>query len=143
MANYPLPKFHFQVDWGGTRIGFTEVSGLDIFFEPIQFREGSFKEDDSGKMPGLITYSNITLKRGIMKEDNDFFNWIKTKQGSTIERRDVVIKLLDEEHNPAFTWIVKNAFPVKYSGPVLMANCNDIAMEELELAHEGIVVNNS
>ena len=93
-------------------------------------------------MPGLIKYNNITLKRGIVQGDNEFMQWMKTKQMSTIERRDIVIKLLDEQHTPIITWRVQNAFPVRYSGPVLNSNSNDVAMEVLELAHEGIDIMN-
>jgi phage tail-like protein len=66
--------------------------------------------------------------------------WMKTKQMNTIERRDIVIKLLDEEHKPIITWKVHNAFPVRYSGPVLNSNSNEVAIEVLEVAHEGIEV---
>jgi phage tail-like protein len=140
MSNYPLPVYHFIVEWGGSRIGFTEVSGLDIFFEPIKYREGVSPVESSIKMPGLIKYNNITLKRGIVKGDNEFMEWMKTKQMNTIERRDIVIKLLDEEHKPIITWKVHNAFPVRYSGPVLNSNSNEVAIEVLEVAHEGIEV---
>ena len=50
----PYHGYHFQVDWGGTRIGFAEVSGLDIFVEAVDFREGSSPVDSSRKLPGLI-----------------------------------------------------------------------------------------
>src|SRR5665648_1190992 len=78
MANYPLPKFHFQVQWGGERIGFTEVTGLDIQIEAIEYREGSSPEYSKIKMPGMPKYSNITLKRGSMNGDSDFYKWINT-----------------------------------------------------------------
>ena len=54
MATYPLPKFHFLVQWGGARIGFTEVTGLDIQIEPIEYREGASPDYSKIKMPGLI-----------------------------------------------------------------------------------------
>ena len=79
MADYPLPKFHFQVEWGGTKIGFTEVSGLDVETEVIEYREGSSKEYNKTKQPGLTKYSNITLKRGTFLGDNEFFElWKQT-----------------------------------------------------------------
>ena len=67
-------------------------------------------------------------------------NWINTKQIGTIERRDVTISLLNEEHNPVVVWKVKNAFPIHYYGPVLAAGDSEIAVESLVLTHEGIVV---
>jgi len=136
----PLNLYHFQVQWGGTRISFQEISGLDIEIETVSFREGSSPVDSERKMPGLMKHSNITLKRGLIQGDNDFFDWINTKRMGSIERRDIVISLLDEQHQPAIIWKVKNAFPVKYTGPVLKANSSEIAMESLEITHEGIVV---
>lgn len=140
MGNYPSPAYHFIVEWGGTKIAFAEVSGLNIEHEVVEYREGSSPEFMATKMPGMVKYSNITLKRGILKNDNEFFDWINTIQMNTVERRDVSISLLNESHEPVITWRVKNAWPTKYSGPVLNANANEIAMESLELAHEGLSI---
>lgn len=140
MAQNALNLYHFRAEWGGSRTGFTEISGLGIEIETVSFREGSSPDDSERKIPGLRKFSNVTLKRGLVKGDNDFFDWINTKQNGNIEKRDLVISLLDEQHQPAVTWKVKNAFPVKYAGPVLSANNSEIAIESLEIAHEGIVV---
>jgi phage tail-like protein len=140
MSNNVINRYHFSVDWGGARIGFMEVSGLDIEIEAVSFREGSSPEDSFRKIPGLRKYSNITLKREIVKSDNDFFNWINTKQIGAIERRDITIRLLNETHTPVVVWKVKNAFPVHYYGPVLNANDSGLAIETLVLTHEGITV---
>ena len=116
MANYPLPKFHFQVQWGGERVGFTEVTGLDIQVEAIEYREGSSPEYSKIKMPGMPKYSNITLKRGSMDGDSDFYKWINTTSLNTVERRDIIISLLNETHSPVVSWKAKNAFRSKSSG---------------------------
>ena len=142
MANYPLPKFHFQVQWGGVRIGFTEVTGLQIETEVIEYREGSSPEYNKVKMPGLRKFSNITLKRGTFASDNDFYNWMNTVKLNTIERRNLIINLLNEEHQPVITWSVKNAFPVKIQSADLKSDANEVAIETLELAHEGLVIQN-
>jgi len=142
MANYPLPKFHFQVEWGGTRIGFTEVSGLDITTDPIEYREGSSPEYHKIKMPGMQKFSDITLKRGIFKSDNEFYNWFNTVQLNTIERRDITISLLDETHAPVVVWKVKNAWPTKIQPTDLKADDNTPAIETLVLAHEGLTIQN-
>jgi phage tail-like protein len=139
---YPLPAFHFAVDWGGERVGFSEVSGLTQENQAIEYRDGAFKEFSSVKMPGLQKYSNVTLKRGVMKADNDFFKWLNTMKMNTIERRDVVIKLLNEEHEPVMVWKVHNAFPVKLEGPSLKATGNEVAIESIEIAHEGLEIQN-
>jgi phage tail-like protein len=140
MSASPLNRYHFSVEWGGTRIGFMEVSGLDIEIEAVTYREGSSAEDTFKKIPGLKKYSNITLKREIIKGDNDFFEWINTKLIGSIERRDVTIQLLDSNHLPVVVWKIRHAFPVHYYGPVLASNSNDLAMETLVLTHEGITV---
>ena len=140
MSQNILNRYHFSVEWGGTRIGFMEVSGLDIEIEAVSFREGSSPEDSFRKIPGLRKFSNITLKRGIVKGDNDFFEWINTKRIGSIERRDITISLLDGDHQPLVIWKIRNAFPVHYFGPVLAANDSDLAIETLVLTHEGISV---
>jgi phage tail-like protein len=84
--SYPLSLFHFQVEWGGSRIGFTEVSGLTIELQPIEYREGSAQEYQVTKMPGIPQYSNITLKRGISTSDNEFFQWLATVRQNQITK---------------------------------------------------------
>lgn len=140
MANYPLPKFHFSVEWGGSRIGFTEVTGLDRSLEVIEYRDGSSFEYSKIKMPGLEKYSNITLKRGTFADDNEYFAWLNTVQMNKIERRDVTISLLNESHEPVMVWRVKNAFPVKVQSSDLKADGNEVAIETLEIAHEGLTI---
>ncbi|MFZ5429308.1 MAG: phage tail protein [Bacteroidota bacterium] len=140
MANYPLPKFHFSVEWGGSRIGFTEVTGLTIENEVIEYREGSSPEYNKVKMPGLHKFGNITLKRGTFAKDNDFFKWLNTVKLNTIERRDLTISLLNEEHEPVVVWKVKSAWPVKIQAPDLKSDGNEVAIETIELAHEGLVI---
>ena len=142
MADYPLPKFHFQVEWGGTNIGFTEVSGLDVETEVIEYRHGASPEYFKTKMPGMQKFSNITLKRGTFRGDNEFYRWLNTVQLNTIERRDLTISLLNENHEPVVVWKVKGAWPVKVQSTDLKADGNEVAIETLELAHEGLVIQN-
>lgn len=142
MSEQPLPSFHFSVEWGGKRISFSEVSGLNIEVQTISYREGADKEYTIRKMPGLVKYSNITLKRGIMQGDNDFFEWLNTITMNKVERRDLVISLLNEEHEPVVVWKAKDAFPVKIEGPELKAEANEVAIESMEIAHEGLTIQN-
>ncbi|QCX00958.1 phage tail protein [Aggregatimonas sangjinii] len=140
METYPLTKFHFRVDWNGNKIGFTEVTGLDFQVEPIEYREGSSPEYHKIKMPGMHKFSNVTLKRGTYSGDIDFYNWMKTINLTTVERRDITISLLNEEHEPVMTWGIKNAFPIKVQASDFKADGNEIAVETLELAHEGLKI---
>jgi phage tail-like protein len=139
---YPLPKFHFQVEWGGNKIGFTEASGLDISNDVIEYRDGVSKDYSKIKMPGLRKFSNITLKRGTFKGDNQFFEWINTIALNKVERRDLILKLLDETHAPVVVWKIKNAFPTKVTSTDLKADGNEVAIESLEIAHEGLTIQN-
>lgn len=147
-GDYPLPKFHFLVEWGSDfRIGFTEVSGLDFETEVIEYREGSSKKYNKTKQPGLTKYSNITLKRGSFEGDFDFFTeWQKTyyfQEGNdtgSLYRRPVTIKLLSEKHEPIITWILENAWPSKVQSTDLKADANEVAIETMELVHEGLTI---
>ncbi len=142
MAQYPIPKFHFQVEWGGAKIGFTEVTGLEVSTEVIEYRDGASPEYHKIKMPGMQKFSNITMKRGTFKGDNEYYNWWNTVALNTIERRDVVISLLNENHEPVVVWKVKNAWPVKVQSTDLKADGNEVAIETIELAHEGLTIQN-
>ncbi|MGB8192002.1 MAG: phage tail protein [Chitinophagaceae bacterium] len=142
MANYPLPKFHFQVEWGGANIGFTEVSGLDVQTDPIEYRDGASLEYVKTKMPGMQKFSNITLKRGTFQGDNDFYAWWNSVALNTVERRNVTISLLNEKHEPVVVWKVKNAWPIKVQSTDLKADGNEVAIESIELVHEGLVIQN-
>jgi phage tail-like protein len=137
---YPLVKFHFQVQWGGTKIGFSEATGLEVETQAIEYREGSMLEYNTIKMPGMQKYGNITLKRGIFRGDNEFFQWWNTVKLNTIERRDITISLLNEEHSPVMTWKIKNAWPSKVQSTDLKSDGNEVAIESLEIVHEGITM---
>ena len=142
MAQYPIPKFHFQVEWGGSKIGFTEVTGLEVSTEVIEYREGSSREYHKIKMPGMQKFANITMKRGTFKGDNDYYNWWNTVALNTIERRDLIISLLNEQHEPVVVWKIKNAWPVKVQSTDLKADGNEVAIETIEIAHEGLTIQN-
>jgi phage tail-like protein len=140
MNDYPLVKFHFSVEWGGTKIGFSEVSGLDVETEVIEYRDGASPEFSKKKMPGMQSYSNITLKRGSFQSDNEYYDWWNTVKLNKIERRDIIISLLNEAHEPVVAWKVKNAWPVKVQSTELSADGSEVAIETLELAHEGLTI---
>lgn len=147
-GDYPVPKFHFQVEWGpNLRMGFTEVSGLDFETEVIEYREGTNKTYNKTKQPGLTKYADITLKRGTFEGDFDFFKqWKETyyfqegnRTGSHF-RRDITIKLLNENHEPIITWQVLNAWPSKVQSTDLKADANEVAIETMTIVHEGLKI---
>ena len=137
---WPLPKFHFRVRWDDIELAFQEVSGLDIESEPLEYRAGNGNVFSTVKMPGMTRHSNITMKRGVFPNDNAIFDWFAEVKMNVIKRKELVISLLDEAQNPTMIWKVQNAFPVKITGTDLKAEGNQVAVESIEIAHEGIVI---
>jgi phage tail-like protein len=142
MPDYPLPKFHFQVEWGGTNISFTEVTGLEVTTEKLEYRGGASPEYNKLNFPGMQTYGDLTLKRGVFAGDNEFYAWWNTVALNTVERRDITISLLNESHEPVVVWKVKNAWPTKVTSTDLNSTGTDVAVETLVLAHEGLTMEN-
>ena len=140
---YPIPVFHFRVEWGGTNLDFSEVSGLTVEVKPISYRGGLMPEYSSIKMPGVPEFSDITLKRGVFAGDNEFFQWISTVKLNEVERRNLTISLLNGNHQPVMTWKIKNAWPTKVEGPSLNATGTEVAVESIVLVHEGLTVENN
>lgn len=140
MNNFPLPSFHFRVDWGGTRIGFQEVSGLKKELEILEYREGSSPDYFKRKMPGMHTLSDITLKRGLFLNDAEFYEWYNTVALNTVEKRDIVISLLNEEHEPTLVWNVKECFITSIEFSSLHAEENGNAIDTMVLANHGFTV---
>jgi phage tail-like protein len=134
----PLMGFNFLVEIEGLLVGgFTEISGLQIETEVESYREGGVN-DFVHKLPGASRYpSNLILKRGIADNDT-FWNWHQDVVHGNIERKNGTIYLLDAERQPAISWNFFGAYPVKWTGPDLRAESNTVAVETVELAHEGI-----
>ena len=138
----PYPDFNFLVsveglDDDGPQAGFTEVSGLGVTIETIEYRNGNERENAVRKLPGLKKFTDITLKRGVTG-DLAFWEWIKTAMNGHVERRNVTIRLLDEARETVLSWRVKRAWPCRYEGPSLRAGSSDVALETLVICHEGL-----
>ena len=140
--DYPLPGFAFKVDWNGKNVGFSEVTGMTQELQMLEYREGNSPTYSTMKQPGLHKFNNVMLKRGMAKSDNDFFKWLNTVKMNKIERRDLTISLLNEQHQPVVVWKCHNAWPCKVEGPALKSSGNEIAVESIELAHEGCTIQN-
>ena len=140
--NYPLPRNRFVVEWGGTRVGFSEVGGLAIEAEAPAFRDGASTGNRDVTMPGLLRFPRLVLKRSVRKSDNEFYGWISTIEFDAVERRDITVSLLDGGNSPVVLWKFRNAFPVKLEYSPLESDNSGPMMEILELAHEGMTVQN-
>lgn len=142
-GSWPLPTFHFSVDIGDWQgLVFQEVTGLETASQVIEYRAADSKPFSTVKMPGIGKLGNVILKKGMVPNDDRFSAWFPQIKMNTIERVPVVIKLLDEKGNTTMMWTLKNAFPVKVTGADLKADGNEVAVDALELAHEGVTVQN-
>lgn len=140
---WPLPAFYFKIEIEGIgEFAVKEVSGLDMEAQIIEYRHGNSPEFSTIKMPGLKKYSNVTLKKGIFESGNKFFDWLNEIKMNTIKRRPVIISLLDESGTPAMIWKLTNAWPSKITGVSLKQDGNETAFESMELAHEGLTIEN-
>jgi phage tail-like protein len=135
-----LSNFNFQVEWGGNRTSFTEVTGLGMGVDVTPYRDGNYKESIATLTPGQTHFSPVVLKRAMVAGDNDFYTWINTAQMGDVERRDVTISLLNSRHEPVMIWRLIRAFPSRLDYAPLNALGSDLAMESLTLVHEGLVV---
>jgi phage tail-like protein len=134
----PYLNFNFVVDIGlGDELGFSEVEAPSGEIEVIEYREGADRVNTARKLPGLANFPNVTLKRGVTGR-TDLFEWWKSVRDGQVQRRNVTITLLDEQRQPVLRWLLRNAWPVKIDGPSLDATGNEVAIESLELAHEGL-----
>ncbi len=134
----PLRGFKFRVQIDGiSKLGFREVSGLDAATDTVDYREGI--DGNIRKLAGLPKFSNLTFKRGITN-DLDIWKWRTSIIEGKIKdnRKDGQIILLDDEGNAAAEWAFTAGWPSKWTGPTFNATANEVAIDTMELAHEGL-----
>lgn len=137
MAGYPHGRFRYKVEIEGLSAGgFSEVTGFDASIEVIKYREGDMVQTPM-KIPRLKEYSNIVLKQGLV-DSKVLYDWMIKGVDGAVERKTITITLLDAEEKAAASWQVINAWPVKYTVPEFNAMSSEIAIETLEVAHEGM-----
>jgi phage tail-like protein len=129
-------KFRVQID-GINKAGFREVSGLDAATDTVDYRDGD--GDTIRKLAGLKKFANITLKRGIT-DDLDLWKWRTMVMDGKIQeaRKNGQILLLDDEGKEAAEWTFTDAWPAKWTGPAFNATANEVSIDTIELAHEGL-----
>jgi len=133
----PYRNFRFRVEVEGLQqAGFSEVTGFDASFDVVQYREGN-DVITTRKLPGLARYGNITLKWGAT-ESMELYEWIQECVQGTVERKTVTIIAIDEEGSDVATWQVIESWPVRYTAPSFNGQGAEVAIELLELAHEGM-----
>jgi phage tail-like protein len=137
----PYGAFNFLVNFDGGEVfgGFSDVSGLAMEITHAEYRAGNDPENHVRKIPGTYKVTDVTFKRGIVSS-KDIWEWLdQTRKTGVLAKKDVVVKLLDEQRSPVQSWILRRVTPMKWTGPTLAAKGGtDVAMEELVVAVEGI-----
>jgi phage tail-like protein len=135
-------KFKFSVEGVGEIGAFTEVTGLTVEVELVEIKEGG-QNHFVHKVPGAMKWPNIVLKRGVTDSDNLFEWFAKTSgdgfagEGNALSRTQGQITVTDSMGEAVRGWTFEEAFPVKWTGPSLKSSSNEVAVEELEIAHHG------
>ena len=137
MASTPYAKFRYKVEIDGLEAGgFSEASGFDASIDVIEYREGDMIQTPM-KLPGLKKYGNITLKQGVA-DSMVMYEWMIAGVEGEVERKTITITILDETETATASWQVINAWPAKYTAPDFNALASEVAIESLEIAHEGM-----
>lgn len=138
--NDPYRSYFFSVEIEGLLIGgFSEVSGLNVKREMVEYRNGNAKTSFTSKLMGRDTFDNITLKRGYVR-DNTLWAWYASQSAGNPDRKNLTITLNDEARNAVISWGVEGAWIVSLMGPSFNAMGNDVAMESVELAVENVTM---
>jgi phage tail-like protein len=140
----PYPAYNYLVEMAGleqgsAQAGFSEVSGLSAEITVIEYRNGNEHLNTVRKLPGLVKYPNIILKRGVTG-DLTLWQWISQAIQGNAQRINGSIVLLDEGRNPVLRWKFRRGWPCRYEGPTLASRGNQVAIETLEICHEGLEI---
>ncbi|MDC9604116.1 phage tail protein [Xenorhabdus griffiniae] len=137
-VEYPIPSYRFIVSVGDEQIPFNSVSGLDIGYETIEYRDGV---GNWFKMPGQRQSINITLRKGVFPGKTELFDWINSIQLNQVEKKDITISLTNDAGTELLmTWNVANAFPTSLTSPSFDATSNDIAVQEISLIADRVTM---
>ena len=118
--------------------GFSECGGLEATMAVDEYREGG-RNDAVLRFPGRVTHPNLRLRRGLAVSD-ELWKWHEQFLLGKGRRRDGVLELLNDEGEAVRTWRFRRGLPVRWAGPSLNAATSAVAVEELEIAHEGLFV---
>jgi phage tail-like protein len=133
-----MRAFNFKLEMDGvTKAGFRECSGLDASTDPVDYREGQEKGNIARKLTGLNKHANIVLKRGVT-DDHSLWDWRKKVIDGKTDRQHGSIVLCDETGEEKVRWSFVEGWPTKWTGPSFNATSNEVAIESLEIVHEGL-----
>jgi len=140
-AGTPLRNNRFMLEIDGVeRAGFSTANLPSSSTEVIEYREGNEKRPTVRKLTGLNSYENLTLEGGTARDAMALYEWRKQVEDGKIDaaRTTIAVVLHDEEGSPGARWEFRKAWPTSYDAPDLDATGNEVAIESIEIAHEGV-----
>jgi phage tail-like protein len=138
LKNNPYAGFNFTVVVEGAEpAAFSTVILPTVEIDVVEYRDGTDKTNQPRQVVGLTKYTNLVLRRGVVNS-HDLWAWFNGVRQGAIDRRTIVVTLLNEERSPVMVWRLRQCLPIKYVGPTLNAGESDVAIEEMELAVEGL-----
>lgn len=143
-TEYPLPVYNFRVEIDGTTVGFSEVSGLNIAYETITYTESATNGPGPRilYMPGKPKVTTLTMKKGVVTGVSvaTLYDWINTIALNRVVKKDIMIRLCDENGAAVVSWKVLNAFPTQLDAPAFTASSNEVAIESMQLTADNIII---
>lgn len=137
-TEYPIPAYRFVVSIGDEQIPFKSVSGLDIKYDSVDYRDGT---GNLFYMPGILQKASITLSKGVFRGPNALYDWINGISLNRVEKKDLMISLTDESGSEVLvTWNVLNAFPTGLTAPSFDASSSEVAIQELTLEADRVTM---
>ncbi len=136
----PFRTFNFRVEIDGLTVGaFSEVSGLTMDGDTVDYREGTDLANNVRKLLGMRKWPPITLRFG-MTENRELVDWYVNLLNGIPDRRNGSIILMNEQRQDVLRWNFTNGFVNKIEGPTLKASANEVAMEAVDIVHEGLTL---
>lgn len=137
-TEYPIPGYRFMVTVGNEKVAFNSVSGLDIDYESMEYKDGT---GNLYRMPGQRKTATITLKKGVFRGKSSLYDWINSISLNRVEKKDIMISLTNETGSELLvSWQVVNAFPTKLTAPSIDATTNDVAVQEITLEADRVMI---
>lgn len=134
----PLGNYRFRVEMADIEpVSFSEVKMPDSELDVVEYRDGSEPTKSVRKLPGLVKHSDLILKRGMTKS-LDVYEWFKTNKNGSVDKRTIVVTILDESGEACIKWKFRNCWPKKYVGPTLNASSSEYVIEETVLVVEDV-----
>jgi phage tail-like protein len=136
----PFRSFNFRIEIDGLTIaGFRECSGLSADGNAVDYREGTDSPRSVRKLIGMNTYGNVTLKTGYTT-NTELWTWYRNIVNGIADRRNGSIVLMDDQRRDVMRWRIENAWIKKIEAPSFNATANEVAVETVELVHEGLML---